>query len=55
MEIFLVLIIVLLAVLGLGLGSVFGRGPVKGSCGGMACIKDIACEGCPHRKSEDQI
>ncbi|WP_417812692.1 hypothetical protein [Thalassospira alkalitolerans] len=20
----------------------------------MACIKDVACEGCPHRISEDQ-
>ena len=54
MEILLGLCIVLLAVLGLGLGSLFGRGPVKGSCGGMACIKDIACEGCPNRKTEEQ-
>jgi hypothetical protein len=52
MEIFIAVGIVLLAVLGLGLGSFFGRGPVKGSCGGMACIKDIACEGCPNRKPE---
>ncbi|MGO4906768.1 hypothetical protein ACEN2J_00400 [Pseudorhodobacter sp. W20_MBD10_FR17] len=50
MEILLALGIILLAVLGLALGSLFGRGPVKGSCGGMACIKDIACEGCPNRK-----
>lgn len=54
MEILLVFAIVLLAVLGLGLGSLFGRGPVKGSCGGMACIKDIACEGCPYRTTEDE-
>lgn len=54
MEVMLGLCIVLLAVLGLGLGSLVGRGPVKGSCGGMACIKDVACEGCPHRISEDQ-
>lgn len=50
MEILLALGITLLAVLGLGLGSLLGRGPVKGSCGGMACIKDIACEGCPNRQ-----
>ncbi|WP_276612523.1 (Na+)-NQR maturation NqrM [Pseudorhodobacter turbinis] len=32
----------------------FGRGPVKGSCGGMSCIKDVACEGCPKRNSRSQ-
>ncbi len=45
---------VLLAALGLGVGSLVGRGPVQGSCGGMACIKDIACEGCQNRAREDQ-
>ncbi|MCV2879593.1 (Na+)-NQR maturation NqrM [Sedimentimonas flavescens] len=45
--------IVLLAVGGLALGMVFGRGPIKGSCGGMACLKDVACEGCPHRRAEE--
>ncbi len=54
MEIFLALGIVSLALLGLGLGSLLGRGPIKGSCGGMACLKDIACEGCPHRKAEEK-
>ena len=54
MEILLGLCIVLFAVAGLGLGSLFGRGPIKGSCGGMACLKDVACEGCPHRKPEEQ-
>lgn len=54
MEIFLGLCIIVLAVLGLGLGSLFGHGPIKGSCGGMACIKDIACEGCPNRKNKEE-
>ena len=49
MEIVLSLAIVILAAAGLGLGLLLWRGPVKGSCGGMACLKDVACDGCPHR------
>ncbi|WP_323019411.1 (Na+)-NQR maturation NqrM [Pararhodobacter sp.] len=49
MELLLGIVVVLLAAGGLALGLAFGRGPVKGSCGGMACLKDVACEGCPHR------
>lgn len=52
MEFLLVLVIFLLAAGGLALGLALGRGPVRGSCGGMACLKDIACEGCAHRKKE---
>lgn len=51
MDLLLALSIVLLAAAGLGLGALFGRGPLKGSCGGMACMKDHACEGCPHRQT----
>lgn len=54
MELVLGLVIILLAVGGLALGSFFGRGPIKGSCGGMACLKDVACEGCPHKLGEDR-
>jgi len=53
MALLLGLGIVLLAVGGLAFGMVFGRGPAKGSCGGMACLKDVACEGCPHRRSQE--
>lgn len=42
--------IVVLSVAGLGLGVVFGRAPLKGSCGGVACIDKIDCEVCPRRK-----
>lgn len=52
MEILLVLMIFLLAVGGLALGLALGRGPLRGSCGGMSCMKDIACEGCPRRSAE---
>ena len=51
MEILLVLAIILIAVAGLGIGLVIGRGPLKGSCDGMACLENAACEGCPHRKN----
>lgn len=54
MEFLLGLAVVFMAVGGLALGLALGRGPVKGSCGGMACLKDVACEGCPHRKSGDE-
>ena len=52
MELLLGFAIVVLAMGGLALGLAFGRGAVKGSCGGMSCIKDVACEGCPNRKPE---
>ncbi|MCA8869262.1 MAG: hypothetical protein KDA67_11475 [Rhodobacteraceae bacterium] len=50
MEILLVLIIFFLAIGGLALGLMLGRGPLRGSCGGMSCIKNITCEGCPNRE-----
>lgn len=52
MEILLVLAIFLLAGLGLGLGLMLGRGPLRGSCGGMSCVKGAACDGCPNRKDD---
>lgn len=36
-----------LAILGLAMGSLLGRGPAQGSCGGLSCLKDVACVGCP--------
>ncbi|WP_196258050.1 (Na+)-NQR maturation NqrM [Pelagibacterium limicola] len=51
-TIVLSLLIVGLAVLGLATGVVFGRQPIKGSCGGLACIKKLDCEDCPHRLAE---
>jgi hypothetical protein len=52
MEILMVLVIFLLAVGGLALGLALGRGPLRGSCGGMSCMKDITCEGCPRSAAE---
>ncbi len=41
--------IVLLAVVGLALGPVFGRPPLKGTCGGLTC-SSLNCGTCPKRK-----
>lgn len=44
------LIIVPLSVGGLGLGVLLGRTPLRGSCGGLPCIKD--CEACSNHRKE---
>lgn len=38
--------IFLLTVGGLALGVLFGRAPLRGSCGGLACTKGISCDTC---------
>lgn len=42
--------VVVLAILGLGVGLLLGRGPLKGSCGGDAVLK--ACPLC--RREEER-
>jgi len=47
METFiLTVLVVLLAIVGLAVGTLLGRGPIKGSCGGLACLKGIDCGAC---------
>ncbi|MFE3837308.1 hypothetical protein [Pseudogemmobacter sonorensis] len=46
-TILLGLILFMLATLGLGLGAILRRPPIKGSCGGLACAN--ACHACPRR------
>lgn len=47
METFiLAFIIVLLAIAGLAVGVIAGRSAIKGSCGGLACHKQISCGAC---------
>lgn len=53
MELVLGVAIFLLAAAGLAVGLVFGRGPVEGSCGGLACIKGASCAGCRKRMGEE--
>mgnify|MGYP003626522882 CR=1 FL=1 len=51
METFLLtFLIFLLAVGGLAVGVLFGRAPLKGSCGGLACTKGISCGACQRGK-----
>ncbi len=38
--------IILLAICGLAVGLLFGRPPLRGSCGGVTCIRGAACGGC---------
>lgn len=38
--------IILLAIGGLALGVLFGRPPLKGSCGGVSCLKGTDCGAC---------
>jgi hypothetical protein len=44
-------IVILLAGLGLFVGVLAGRGPVKGSCGGISCGKLGSCAGCTRAKA----
>ncbi len=44
-------LIFLLAMAGLALGLIFGHAPLRGSCGGLSCVKDADCAACPKRKA----
>lgn len=48
----LAFVLILLAIAGLAVGVLFGRPPLKGSCGGAACLKGIDCAACPSRRPE---
>ncbi|MEQ8658619.1 MAG: (Na+)-NQR maturation NqrM [Hyphomicrobiales bacterium] len=51
MVIFLfALTIFALAIAGLAVGVMAGRKPIEGSCGGVACLKNIECATCPNKK-----
>lgn len=43
-----------LAIGGLALGVMNGRKPIAGSCGGVACLKDIDCATCPNRRMQEE-
>jgi hypothetical protein len=48
----LTLCIVLLAIVGLSLGVILGGAPIKGSCGGVACIPGADCAACPNHSEQ---
>ncbi len=53
METFiLALVISLLAIAGLAVGVFLGRAPLRGSCGGLSCLKGIDCGACPRRSQK---
>lgn len=55
MQIFLLtLCLMLLSVAGLAVGLLFGRAPIKGSCGGLACIDGGSCEACGRKKGHEE-
>lgn len=49
---FLTLGLVLLAFIGLSIGVLFGRAPIKGSCGGLSCVPGADCAACPNHSPE---
>ena len=52
-TILLAFLIVLLAIVGLAIGVLAGRAPIKGSCGGLACVKGVDCSACKSRHGKD--
>jgi hypothetical protein len=54
MTFLLAFCLVLLAFAGLSLAVIFGRAPIKGSCGGLACIPGTDCAACPNHSSADK-
>ena len=52
-TILLSLIIILLAIAGLAIGVFFGREPINGSCGGLACHKGLSCATCVAKRQKE--
>lgn len=46
--------ILLVSMCGLALGVMSGRKPIKGSCGGLACVKDIDCGACRAKRTLEE-
>lgn len=51
----LTLILMFLSVLGLGIGVLAGRPPIKGSCGGLACIGGTRCNACSRKADRGKV
>lgn len=46
--------ILLVSMGGLALGVMVGRKPINGSCGGLACMKDIDCGACRAKRTLEE-
>ena len=51
LTVVLAIVVSILAVLGLAIGILAGRPPIKGSCGGLSCV-GLECSNCPSRRKE---
>lgn len=49
-TIILTFVILVLGMAGLAVGVLCGRTPIKGSCGGISCIKGIDCGACTKKR-----
>ena len=58
MEVFAIsFVVVVIAVLGMALGVIFGRPCIKGSCGGLGAVKKafgVDCTDCPNKNREEE-
>lgn len=50
----LALAIILISLAGLGLGLLFGRPALRGSCGGLSCVSGADCAGCPAHENREE-
>jgi len=54
MTFILTFAIMLASITGLAVGVLLGRAPIRGSCGGMACVEGAECATCPaHRNGAE--
>ena len=54
MEVFLIgFVVVVVALLGMSVGVLMGREPIKGSCGGLSSIEGAECQICGARSGDE--